>query len=312
MSSGTAGTAVAGPVTEQRNPRTLDIDVLPTLDVVQLLNSEDSLVPSAVEKVLPLLAELVDAATERVRRGGRLHYFGAGTSGRVAMLDAAELPPTFGVERTFATAHLAGGEAAKQGAVEDAEDDTAAGRSAASALGPLDVAVGVSASGSAPYVAAALGRAREAGALTALVSSNPAALLGQSVDYHLAADTGPEALTGSTRLKAGTAAKLVLNGFSTALMVRLGHTYSNMMVDMVPTNQKLRQRMVRILAQASGADEEVCRRTLADAGDHVKVALVMMLAGATFAVASQALEGAGGRVRAALAAIGDGTSSASR
>jgi N-acetylmuramic acid 6-phosphate etherase len=303
VSSGTAGAAVAGAVTEQRNPRTLNIDILPTLEVLRLLNYEDALVPVAVEKVLPMLAELVDAAADRARRGGCLHYFGAGTSGRIAMLDAAELPPTFGVDRGFATAHLAGGEKAARGAVEDAEDDTAAGRSAASAIGPLDVAIGVSASGSAPYVAAALGAAREAGALTALVSSNPAAALGALVDYHVAADTGPEALTGSTRMKAGTAAKLVLNGFSTALMVRLGRTYSNMMVDMVPTNGKLRRRTLRILTQATGAGEDACRHALAEAGDDLKVALVMMLSGAPPAAARGALESAGGIVRSALASL---------
>ncbi|MDA8303204.1 MAG: N-acetylmuramic acid 6-phosphate etherase [Actinomycetota bacterium] len=302
-SSAADGRAAAGAVTEQRNPRTTDIDVVPTLEVLRLLNGEDARVPTAVEKVLPQLAELVDAAAERVRRGGRLHYFGAGTSGRIAMLDAAELPPTFGVGPGFATAHLAGGEAATRLAVENAEDDLGAGRAAAEALGPEDVALGISASGSAPYVAAALERARERGALTALVSSNPGAPLGGSVDYHLAVDTGPEALTGSTRLKAGTAAKLVLNGFSTALMVRLGRCYSNMMVDVVPTNQKLRRRLVRILVQATGADEEAAREALSRAGDDVKVALVSMLGASPAPAARRALEEAGGQVRAALARL---------
>jgi len=304
MDRSTRPAGAASPVTEQRNPRTVDIDVLPTLEVLRLLNYEDASVPVAVEKVLPVLADLVDAAAGRVRRGGRLHYFGAGTSGRIAVLDAAELPPTFGVDRNFATAHLAGGEEAIRSAVENAEDDRGAGRGAASTLSSEDIAIGVSASGSAPYVAAALEHAGELGALTALVSSNPAAALGQLVDYHLAADTGPEALTGSTRLKAGTAAKLMLNGLSTALMVRLGRTYSNMMVDMVATNQKLRHRLVRILVQATGADEQDCRRALAEAGDDVKVALVMMLSSSTAPAAKQALLGAGGQARAALAALG--------
>jgi len=296
--------AALSPVTEQRNPRTSEIDVLPTVEVLRLLNSEDAGVPSAVEEVLPVLAELVDAAVERAQRGGRVHYFGAGTSGRIAMLDAAELPPTFGVEPGFATAHLAGGEAATRLAVENAEDDLGAGRSAAQALGPDDIAIGVSASGSAPYVSAALQRARENGALTALITSNPDAALGELVDYHLAADTGPEALTGSTRLKAGTAAKLMLNGFSTALMVRLGRSYSNMMVDMVPTNQKLRHRTVRILVQATGADETTSRDALVESGDNLKVALVAMLSGSPARASAEALEQAGGHVRAALSLLG--------
>ena len=302
-SSVAAGKAAVSAVTEQRNPRTTDIDVVPTLEVLRLLNREDARVPTAVGKVLPQLAELVEAAAERVRRGGHLHYFGAGTSGRIAMLDAAELPPTFGVEPSFATAHLAGGEAATRLAVENAEDDLDAGRAAAEALGPEDIAVGISASGSAPFVAAALERAHQRGALTALVSSNPGAPLGRSVDYHLAVDTGPEALTGSTRLKAGTAAKLVLNGFSTALMVRLGRCYSNMMVDVVPTNQKLRRRLVRILVQATGADEDAARQALTQAGDDVKVALVSMLSASPPPAARRALEEAGGQVRAALALL---------
>lgn len=303
--TGPTGTVQApGPVTEQRNPRTLDIDTLPSLEILRLLNAEDARVPIAVAEVLPALAGLVDAAEERVRRGGRLHYFGAGTSGRIAMLDAAELPPTFGVEQGFATAHLAGGEAATYAAVEDAEDDLSAGRQAADSLERDDVAIGVSASGSAPYVAAALERAGERGALTALVSSNPVAALGKRAHFHIAVNTGPEALTGSTRLKAGTAAKLVLNGFSTALMVRLGHCYSNMMVDLVPTNQKLRRRLVRILMQATGADEEACQRALSNAGDDVKVALVVMLAETAPAEAKAALAANGGRVRAALGALG--------
>lgn len=297
------GTALAA-VTERRNPRTSDIDIVPTLEVLRLLNDEDARVPAAVARLLPTLAELVDAAVERVRRGGRLHYFGAGTSGRLAMLDAAELPPTFGVEPEFATAHLAGGEIAARLAVENAEDDSGAGRLAAQGLGPDDIAIGISASGAAPYVSGAIERARESGALTALVSSNPAAPLGKLVDYHLAADTGPEAIMGSTRLKAGTATKLVLNGFSTALMVRLGRSYSNMMVDMVPTNRKLQHRLVWMLVQATGADEQASRAALSQAGDNLKIALVSMLSGSPAEAASEALEQTGGQVRPALALLG--------
>jgi len=289
------------PVTEQRNLRSIDIDALSTLGVLRLLNEEDTSVPQAVRRVLPQLAELVDAAAARARLGGRLHYFGAGTSGRLAMLDAAELPPTFGVDLSFATAHIAGGDTAVRKAVEGAEDDAEAGKLAAATLGPTDVAVGVSASGSAPYVVGALREASARGALTALVSSNPNAELGPLVDVHIGVMTGPEVITGSTRMKAGTAAKLVLNAFSTALMVRLGRCYSNMMVNMAVTNRKLRGRLVSILVQTTGSDEQRCRDALSQCQGDLKVALVHMLSGATPAIASQALQAGDGQVRAALA-----------
>jgi N-acetylmuramic acid 6-phosphate etherase len=234
-----------------------------------------------------------------------LHYFGAGSSGRIAMLDAAELPPTFGVPADFATAHLAGGDAAIRRAVENAEDDIKAGAAAATTVGPDDVAIGVSASGSAPYVAAALAEARRRGGLTALVSANPRARLGADVDVHLAADTGPEPLTGSTRLKAGSAEKLLLNGFSTTLMIRLGRCYSNVMVDLVATNQKLRERLIRILMQTTGDDEERCQDALDSAEGNVKVALVAMLADTDSGRAHAALAQNDGLVRAALAALGE-------
>ncbi len=299
------GAAKAGPLamTEERNPRTLSIDEVPTLEVLYLLNAEDSLVPAAVAAVLPQLAQLVDAALPRLNSGGRLHYFGAGTSGRIAMLDAAELPPTFGVAADFATAHIAGGDPAIRSTVEDAEDDREAGRAAAGPVGPEDVAIGVSASGSAPYVAAAMTAARQRGALTALVSSRPGCALGDQLDFHLAVDTGPEALTGSTRLKAGSAAKLVLNGFSTAIMVRLGHCYSNVMVDVVPSNHKLRERLVRMLVQVTGSEEAHCRQALVSADGDVKVALVSMLSGAGPRPARDALAQVGGQVRQALAGL---------
>jgi N-acetylmuramic acid 6-phosphate etherase len=287
-------------VTEQRNPRTLDIDTLPTLEVLRLLNAEDARVPDAVAATLPRLAALVDAAVSRVHLGGRLHYFGAGSAGRIAVLDAAELPPTFGVAGDFVTAHLAGGDEAVRRAVEDAEDDVAAGTEAGRLVGPDDVAIGVSASASAAYVAAALAAARRRGALTALVTADPGAELAGQVDLVVAVETGPEAIAGSTRLKAGTAQKLVLNGFSTALMVRLGHCYSNVMVDMVATNRKLRGRQLRILTQTTGADVATCRAALAAAEGDLKVALVATLAGAEAAAARAALVAGGGLVRVAL------------
>lgn len=284
--------------TEVRNPRTADIDVLPTLAVLERINAEDRIVASAVGQVLPVLAAAVDAALARYRAGGCIHYFGAGTSGRVAVADAAELPPTFSSEPDRIIAHQAGG--AVETAAEDVEDDAAAGAADAAGLSAADVAICLSASGRTPYVAGALQTARRAGALTVLISANPNAPLAAAADFHIGVDTGPEAIAGSTRMKAGTAQKLVLNSFSTALMVRDGKTYSNLMVDMTPANAKLRGRVLRILMEASSRDEATCAAALAAAGGDTKVALVCLLAGVDVPAAAAALQEAGGGVRAAL------------
>ncbi len=241
--------------TEERNARSMDLDRRSSLEVLQLLNDADAQVAPAVAATLPVLARLVDATVERIRRGGTVHYAGAGTSGRLAVLDAAELRPTFNVTPGLVVAHHAGGRAALVDAVEGVEDDVAAGAADLSGVGPDDVVVGLTASGRTPYVRGALTAARERGALTALVTSNPRAELAALADLVVAPDTGAEVVTGSTRLKAGTAQKLVLNGFSTAVMVRLGHTFENLMVDVVATNAKLRGRVVRILCEAAGVDE---------------------------------------------------------
>jgi N-acetylmuramic acid 6-phosphate etherase len=301
------GPALVESPTEARNPRTTDIDVLTTLQVLERLNAEDRMVAPAVGRVLPALAAAVDAALARYRAGGRIHYFGAGTSGRVAVADAAELPPTFSVGSDRVVAHHAGGSATVGLAAEEAEDDARAGAADAAALGPDDVAVGLTASGRTPYVGGALRAARRAGALTILVSGNPAAPLTRHADHHIGVDTGSEAIAGSTRLKAGTAQKLVLNSFSTALMVRAGKTYSNLMVDMEPANAKLRGRVLRILMEATGHDEAQCAEALAAAGGDTKTALVCVLTGAGAADAAAALRAGGGAVRAALAHL-DGRS----
>jgi N-acetylmuramic acid 6-phosphate etherase len=295
--------AVGSPPPEERNSRTVTIDVLPTLDVLRLLNAEDATVPVAVAAALPRLADAVDLAVAALAAGRRLHYFGAGTSGRIAVLDAAELPPTFGLEPGRVVAHLAGGPRALTNPSEAAEDDRDGGEAAGSEVGAGDVAVGVSASGRTPYVAGALWAARARGAGTVLVSANPRAALAPLADVHVAVDTGPEAITGSTRLKAGTAQKLVLNSLSTAIMVRLGRTYSNFMTDMIASNEKLRARQVRMLAQATGADADVCRAELARAGGDPKVALVTLLSPADPEQARRALADAGGFVHKALRAV---------
>jgi len=294
---------VASP-TEERNPRSVDIDRLPTLEILRLINDEDHRVPGAVREVLEPIAQAVDLAVEALRKGRCVHYVGAGTSGRLGMLDAAELPPTFAVPSDWFVTHAAGGPAAFLRAVEDAEDDAAAGaRELAEAVQPGDVVVGLAASGRTPYVVGALRAAREHGAATVLVTANPKAPLGREVDVFIPVDTGPEVVAGSTRMKAGTAQKLVLNAFSTAVMVRLGRTYSNLMVDLLATNAKLRGRMLGILKEATGLSEEECRQALAEAGGELKTALVAVLAGVTPERAREALAEAEGHVHAALAAL---------
>jgi N-acetylmuramic acid 6-phosphate etherase len=294
----------ATPPTEQRNPHTTDIDLLPTPAVLALLHAEDALVPAAIKPVLGALAGLVDEAADRVRRGGRVHYFGAGSSGRIAVLDATELSPTFGLPPGVVIAHLAGGDAAMERAVEGAEDDDAAGAADAAGVTAADLVIGLSASGRTPYVAGALSASAQRGAFTAVVTCNPRSPLRSLARVAIAADTGPEAIAGSTRLKATTALKFILNGFSTALMVRLGKTYSNLMAEVSATNDKLRVRRVRILQEASGEDEIAAEAALTQADGELRTALVALLAGVSAERARQVLDAADGTVRGALSALG--------
>lgn len=290
--------------TEERNPHTTEIDLLPTIEVLRLLNDEEAKVPHAVAQVLPELARAVDLASARLQAGGRMHYFGAGTSGRLAALDAAELPPTFAVPPGLVVAHQAGGTRALTEALEDVEDDETAGAAEARVLGPRDVAVGIAASGRTPYVRGALLCGRERGAATVLVTANPAAPLAPLADLHIGVDTGPEVIAGSTRLKAGTATKMVLNALSTAVMVLLGRTYSNLMVHVVAKNQKLRARSIRILVEATGADDATCARALTRAEGDLRVALVMLLSGVEAPDAMAALSASNDGVREALTRLG--------
>jgi len=295
-------TSVSAP-TEERHPGTHDLDSMPTLELLRALNSEDARVAPAVLQILPELAVVVDLAVQRIRAGGVVHYFGAGTSGRLAVIDAAELMPTFNAPDGLFVAHHAGGAEALLKAVEDVEDNLDLGAQEAAVVGPLDVFVGITASGRTPYVAGALSVARLHGALLVLITSNPRAELAGEGVHLLAVDTGPEVVMGSTRLKAGTGQKLVLNGFSTAVMVRLGHTWSNLMVDMVATNAKLRGRVVRILREASGADEVAARAALERASGELKPALVSLLSGVDTDVARLTLELHQGSVAEALRSI---------
>jgi N-acetylmuramic acid 6-phosphate etherase len=297
---------VHGP-TEQRNPRTTDLDLLPTLELLRVINAEDQLVAPAVQRALPELARAVDLVVVTMRHGGAVHYFGAGTSGRIATMDAAELGPTFGLETGRVVAHQAGGPGALGTALEDVEDDTGKGADEARVLRRGDCAIGLTASGRTPYVAGALSQARELGAATILVSSNPEAEIAAHADVHVCVETGPEALAGSTRMKAGTAQKLVLNSLSTAAMVQLGRTYSNLMTNVVAKNSKLLGRMVTVLTEVSGQDRATCAAALDDADGDLRVALVRLLSNADTDDARAALTQTGGVVRHALRLL-DGTS----
>lgn len=297
---GPNGTSPVEAPTERRNPASADLDRLPTLELLVRINAEDALVPAAVAQALPALARAVDLAVAALRSGGSVHYFGAGTSGRIAVLDAVELGPTFGLEPGRIVAHPAGGMEAFDAALEGVEDDEASGRDAAAELVRGDLALGLTASGRTPYVAGALAASRAAGASTVLISANPDAEIAALSDVHVCVETGPEVLAGSTRMKAGTAQKLVLNAFSTATMVRLGRTYSNLMTDVVANNDKLHGRMVAILVEATGADADSCVRVLTESDGDLKLALVRLLGHVDRKRALAALNAGDGVVRAAL------------
>lgn len=294
------------PPTEQRLDRSTNLDQLDTLDVLELINAEDQSVPAAVRTVLPDLAALVDRTVTALAAGGRVHYFGSGTSGRFGVLDAAEVPPTYGVPPTLFVAHLSGGPEAMTTAIEDAEDIAEDGAAAALAVTADDIAIGLSASGTTPYAGAALQAARATGAYTVAITSNPHASIAAHADLHIYLPTGPEVVTGSTRMKAGTAEKLVLNAYSTAVMVRMGRTYSNLMIDVAPINAKLRRRVVRLLTSATGADDRAAAEALRASGGETKPALVMLLAGVDADAARAALDASGGRARSAIARLTGG------
>jgi N-acetylmuramic acid 6-phosphate etherase len=299
----TASVHVDSP-TEGRNPATTEIDRLPTAEVLRLLIAEDATVPAAVAAALPELTAAVDLLVAALRTGGRVHVVGAGTSGRLAALDADEIRPTYGLEPGRWTAHVA-----EYDGIVDGEDDTVAGAAAGALAGTGDVLVAVTASGRTPYATAALQTAKANGAATVLLSGRPGAAAGSDVDVHVAVRTGPEAITGSTRLKAGTAQKLALNALSTATMVRCGRTWSNLMVGAVATNSKLRGRVVAALVAATGEDADSCAVAVENAHGDGRVALLTLLSGLSAPVARRALDNTGGHVREALAALtanGDG------
>jgi N-acetylmuramic acid 6-phosphate etherase len=288
------------PVTEQRAPGNADLDLRETAELVALLNDEDATVAAAVGRAAGPLAAAIDAIVERLERGGRLVYVGAGTSGRLAHLDAVECAPTFGLAAGTVVALVAGGFEAS----EVVEDDTAAGQRdiAALAVGPADAVVAVSASGHTPYTLAAAAAAERAGALTVAVVCAGDSELGRLADHEVTVVVGPEVIAGSTRLKAGTAQKLVLNTISTVSMIRLGRTFGNLMVDVAADNTKLRARARRAVALATGASDREVDAALEEAGGEAKVAIVALLSGVDASSARARLDSAGGVVRKALAA----------
>lgn len=300
---------VALPVTEMRNPRSMDFDLLSTEQMLQVINAEDRTVADAVATQIPRIAEAVEAATRALAGGGRLIYVGAGSSGRIAQLDAVECPPTFGVTAEQVQAIVAGGEYAQAGSAAELEDDPALGAAAIAqrAVGARDVVVGLAASGTTPFTLGALREARRRGAATVAITCVPGSELAQLAGIAITPEVGPEVLTGSTRMKAGTAQKMVLNMLSTAAMARLGHIYDNWMIGVALTNQKLRRRGRRILEQASGASVSDAERALRQAKHDLRVALVMLKTGADPVKARRQLEQAGGNLRKALGETSQGS-----
>ncbi|MEQ9846680.1 N-acetylmuramic acid 6-phosphate etherase [Pectobacterium brasiliense] len=289
-------------VSETRNPATMALDQLSTLEMMHAFNQEDRKVPEAIAQVLPAIAEAVDLATASLQEGGRLIYLGAGTSGRLGVLDASECPPTFGVPHGLVIGLIAGGPGALLKAVEGAEDDPALGEADLKALDvtAADMVVGLAASGRTPYVIGALRYARDVGCRTAAISCNPHSPIAQEAQVAISPVVGPEALTGSTRLKSGTAQKLVLNMISTGAMVKLGKVYQNLMVDVKATNVKLLDRACRIVVEATGAEREKARQALVQADNEVKPAILMLLANIDVAAARERLKQHNGYLREAL------------
>ena len=300
--------------TEERNPASAELDALDARGMVEVILSEDAKVAAAVQARSAEIAALVEVCVAAIADGGTVHYVGAGTSGRLGVLDAVELAPTFDADPSMVTAHLAGGPGAFLAAVEGAEDSAAQGAQLVeSECRAGDVVIGLAASGRTPFVRGALEAARAAGMPTALISANPAAALAPAADHPILLDVGPEVVTGSTRMKAGTAQKLTLNALSTATMVRLGTTFGNLMIQVRPTNAKLVARTVRMLVQASGTAPEEAARVLEAADGSVRVALVALLSGTDAEAAGAALAdfprdprriGDPAGIRSAVAALG--------
>lgn len=288
--------------TENPNPKSANIDLCSTTEILQIINEEDTQVPLAVQKAIPQIAIAVDEIAARLKQGGHLFYFGAGTSGRLGVLDASECPPTYGTNPELVQAYIAGGDSALRTPAEGCEDDAEQGAREADEheIGEKDVVVGITASGRAPYVVGVVDRAKQRGAYTVGVVTNANSILGQHVDVCIAAEVGNEVVTGSTRMKSGTAQKLILNMLSTATMIKIGKVYSNQMVDLRATNEKLRERAVRIFCNVTKADEQAAKEYLKLSGEDTKLAIMMYCSGMDKEQAAALIQKHDGFLRKAL------------
>ena len=289
-------------ITEQRNPNSMHVDSLSALEIVQLMNEEDKQVPLAIEKCLPQIAQAVERTVAAFQQGGRLVYIGAGTSGRLGVLDASECPPTFGVSPEMVKGIIAGGERALRHPIEGAEDSKAQAVVDLQTIqfSSKDVLVGIAASGRTPYVIGALEYAKSLGSVTVSITSNPNSAMANIVDIAIDTVVGPEVLTGSSRLKSGTAQKLVLNMLTTASMILMGKCYQNLMVDVQASNEKLKARAIRIVMQATDCDKALAEETLKQADQNAKLAIMMILSGLDRAQAEALLEKHQGKLQLAL------------
>ena len=289
-------------ITEQRNPNSMYVDSLSALEIVQLMNEEDKQVPLAIEKCLPQIAQAVECIVAAFQQGGRLVYIGAGTSGRLGVLDASECPPTFGVSPEMVKGIIAGGERALRHPIEGAEDSKAQAVVDLQTIqfSSKDVLVGIAASGRTPYVIGALEYAKSLGSVTVSIASNPNSAMANIVDIAIDTVVGPEVLTGSSRLKSGTAQKLVLNMLTTASMILMGKCYQNLMVDVQASNEKLKARAIRIVMQATDCDKALAEETLKQADQNAKLAIMMILSGLDRAQAEALLEKHQGKLQLAL------------
>ena len=289
-------------ITEQQNPNSMHVDSLSALEIVQLMNQEDKQVPLAIEKCLPQIAQAVECIVAAFQQGGRLVYIGAGTSGRLGVLDASECPPTFGVSPEMVKGIIAGGERALRHPIEGAEDSKAQAVVDLQTIqfSSKDVLVGIAASGRTPYVIGALEYAKSLGSVTVSIASNPNSGMANIVDIAIDTVVGPEVLTGSSRLKSGTAQKLVLNMLTTASMILMGKCYQNLMVDVQASNEKLKARAIRIVMQATDCDKALAEETLKQADQNAKLAIMMILSGLDRAQAEALLEKHHGKLQLAL------------
>jgi len=289
-------------ITEQQNPNSMHVDSLSALEIVQLMNQEDKQVPLAIEKCLPQIAQAVECIVAAFQQGGRLVYIGAGTSGRLGVLDASECPPTFGVSPEMVKGIIAGGERALRHPIEGAEDSKAQAVVDLQTIqfSSKDVLVGIAASGRTPYVIGALEYAKSLGSVTVSIASNPNSAMANIVDIAIDTVVGPEVLTGSSRLKSGTAQKLVLNMLTTASMILMGKCYQNLMVDVQASNEKLKARAIRIVMQATDCDKALAEETLKQADQNAKLAIMMILSGLDRAQAEALLETHQGKLQLAL------------